>query len=159
MVGSGGSIMIEPIGQQAAVDPSLAWNTLSPGLQASTMFHEQPAGQRSFCTLCQEVDHTRAQCALACLQPPATSSPVVVWISQPPPTRHRPETALRICISWNMGACIFQGRCAYRHVCATRQLPPHHWAKDCPKTPESSSYKRRPGASCMEPSAPAPVIS
>ena len=66
------------------------------------MFHQQPASQRSFCSLCREVDHTRAQCALACLQPPATSSPAVVWTSQPPPTRRRPETALRICISWGM---------------------------------------------------------
>ena len=144
--------------QQAAADPSLAWNTLSPGLQASTMFHQHPAGQRSFCSLCREVDHTRAHCALACLQPPATSSPVVVCTSQPPPTRRRPETALRICISWNMGVCVFQGRCTYRHVCATCQLPPHHRAKDCPRTPDSSSYRRRPGASRMGPSAPGPVV-
>ena len=86
--------------QQAVADPSLAWNTLSQGLQASTMFHQQTAGQKSFCTLCQ------AQCALACLQPPATSTPAVPRTSQPPPTKRRPETALRICISWNMGACI-----------------------------------------------------
>ena len=145
--------------QQAAADPSLAWNTLSPGLQASTMLHQQTAGQRSFCTLCREVDHTRAQFALACLQLPATSTPAVPRTSQPLPTRRRPETALRICISWNMGACIFQGQCTYRHVCATCQLPPQHRAKDCSKTPDSSSYKRRLGTFRQGSSAPASTFS
>ena len=145
--------------QQAASDPSLPWNTLSPGLQASTMFCQQPTDQRSFCTLCREVDHTRAQCALACLQPPAASTPAVPRTSQPPPTRRRPETALRICISWNMGACVFQGQCTYRHVCATCQLPPQHRARDCPKTPDSSSYKRRLGAPRQGPQASASASS
>ena len=121
--------------QQAAADPSLAWNTLSPGLQVSTMFHQQTAGQRSFCTLCQ------AQCALACLQPPATSTPAVPRTSQPPPTQRRPETALRICISWNMGACIFQSQCTYRHVCATCQLPHNPGLRTAPRhrIPQSTS--------------------
>ena len=37
-------------------------NTLLPGLQASTILGQQQAGPGVFCTLCRQVDHTRAQC-------------------------------------------------------------------------------------------------
>lgn len=141
--------------QQAAAEPSLQWNTLNPGLQASTILSQPSAGTRSFCTLCREVDHTRAQCALACLQPPTT--PAASYTVQTPPTRQKPETALRICISWNMGACVFQGHCTYQHVCATCQSPPQHRARDCAKTPENSNYKRRTGTSPRGPPARGPL--
>ena len=126
--------------QQAAADISMRWNTLAPGLQASTILGQR-TGQGMFCTLCREVDHSRAQCALACLQPVNMGPPADPRLSS---TRRRPETALNICISWNRGACIFPGQCSYRHVCATCQLP--HKAKDCPQTPDGSAYKLRQGA-------------
>ena len=124
--------------QQAAVDPSQRWNTLVPGLQASTILGQR-AMPGSFCTLCREVDHTRAQCALLCLEPPSAQS-----VRPPRPNvPRRPDAGLNVCISWNRGRCIFPGQCTYRHVCATCQLP--HRAKDCTQTPDTSIYRQRPG--------------
>ena len=132
--------------QQAAGDPSIRWNTLVPGLQASTILGQRSSGQGPFCTLCREADHTRAQCALACLEPsssgPAQPSPT----GQPPAPRRRP----RFCVSWNRGSCLFPGQCIYRHVCATCQSQ-NHKAKDCPKTPEASVYKTRPNVPRPQP--------
>ena len=132
--------------QQAATDPTISWNTLNAGLQASTILGAPPTvhgqGQGMFCTLCRGVDHTRSQCALACLQPTPTSVPP---LSRGAATRRRPETLgqARICISWNRGACTFQGGCTYRHICATCQTTQHR-ARDCPRTPETSIFKRPP---------------
>ena len=44
--------------QQAAADSLLRWNTLHPGLQASTMLSHGTGQGALFCTLCREVDHT-----------------------------------------------------------------------------------------------------
>ena len=88
--------------QQAATDPTISWNTLNAGLQASTILGAPPTvhgqGQGMFCTLCRRVDHTRSQCALACLQPTPTSVPP---LSRGAATRRRSETLgqARICIS------------------------------------------------------------
>lgn len=132
--------------QQIAADPSLRWNTLLPGLQAATMLGQQAARQGPFCTLCREVDHTRAQCALAYLQPTEPDR------ETKPPTRRRPAT-FNTCISWNMGRCVFPGQCTYRHVCATCQQS--HRAKDCARTPETSRYKDRTGGPRQQPPTPA----
>ena len=43
--------------QQAALDPSLRWNTLHPGIQASTIVGHV-AGSALLCTLCREPDHS-----------------------------------------------------------------------------------------------------
>ena len=123
--------------QQAAADPSLRWNTLLPGLQASTMLGIGSGQGAVFCPLCREVDHTRSQCALQCLHPSSTA-----WPPTPLGATTRRKT-VNVCISWNKGLCIFPGNCAYRHVCATCYLP--HKAKDCPQTPDSSIYKQHRG--------------
>lgn len=47
--------------QQAAVDSTLRWNTLLPGLQAATIHGQRNRQEASFCTLCHEGDHSRAQ--------------------------------------------------------------------------------------------------
>ena len=45
--------------QQVAVDPSLPWNTLHPGLQAATILGQHSGqGQGLFCTLCRGSDHS-----------------------------------------------------------------------------------------------------
>jgi hypothetical protein len=125
--------------QHITADPNLRWNNLNPGLQASTILGQRSGSQGSFCTLCREGDHTRAQCALAFLEPTvqATSTPVNTW--------RKPRPSPKVCLSWNRGACLFPGECTYQHECATCQSR-NHKARDCPKTPESSLYKRRPGA-------------
>lgn len=114
--------------QQAAVDPSLRWNTLLPGLQASTMLGPGTGQGALFCTLCQDVDHTRAQCALLCLHPPMARIPTITT-----PRRN-------IYMSWNRGSCIFPGNCTCRHVCANCHLA--HKARDCLRTPDSSSIRQ-----------------
>ena len=72
--------------QQIAADPSLRWNTLIPGLQATTILGQQSAKQTVFCTLCREVDHMRDQCALVCLQSPDPAAAAVTRSSRPPRT-------------------------------------------------------------------------
>ena len=129
--------------QQAAADPSLQWNTLVPGLQASMILgnpSQQTAySQRLLCTLCRGVDHNRSDCALAYLHPPGPRAPQ--------------RSPYRFCTSWNKGNCMFPGRCSFRHACATCHLP--HKARDCPQTAENSIYKQRPPtAPVQSPSGP-----
>ena len=119
--------------QQAAADRALRWNTLIPGLQASTMLGHGVGQGTLFCTLCRGVDHTRAQCALLSLHPPTIRTTTI-------PTAGIRRRSDNICTSWNRGACMFPGTCSYRHICATCQLP--HKARDCSKTPDSSSFKQ-----------------
>ena len=115
--------------QQAAVDPSLPWNTLVPGLQASMILgnptRQGIANQRQQCTLCRGFDHARSDCALSYLHPYM---------------RTNQRNPYRICTSWNKGNCVYPGSCSFRHVCATCQLL--HKARDCLKTPEISMYKQ-----------------
>ena len=95
--------------QQAAVDHTLPWNVINPGLQATTILAQRSAAGGQFCSLCQDCDHSTEQCALAQLQ------------HQPVETTGRgPTTRLstsRICHSWNEGACTHPGTCNFRHVC------------------------------------------
>ena len=133
--------------QQAAIDPSLQWNTLHPGIQAATLLGRN-AGATTLCTLCREPDHVNARCALYNLQePPRERSPPRAGRAEPlswPKVRFRtqpyPETKRRICVSWNRGKCVYPGGCNFRHVCATCQQ--HHKAQDCHTTPAESNYKR-----------------
>ena len=123
--------------QQIAADPTLRWNTLNPGLQASTILGQR-SSQGAFCTRCRGVDHNRSQCALSCLESePAT--PIIPLASHAPTNRK----ALRVCNSWNSGTCIFPGSCAFRHVCSTCYNP-NHKAKECVKIPDASSYRYSP---------------
>lgn len=131
---------------QAAIDHSLRWNSLLPGLQAATILGQR-AGSGVFCTLCRGVDHTAAQCALAYMQQPLTASQPYVTSSGTQGGGHRwAQSRTRggrplshICYSWNTGICTFPGTCTYRHVCANCQRP--HRARDCPDTPEGSHFK------------------
>ena len=124
--------------QQAATDPSLRWNTLFPGLQASTILGRGTGHSAVFCTLCREVEHMQAQCALLCLNSMARISVPAGY-----PTRC-------ICMSWNRGTCAFLGNCTYRHVCITCQKM--HRARDCSWTPETSIYKQPRGLPQQPPS-------
>jgi len=80
-------------------DPTLCWNTLIPGLQASTILG-QHTSQDLFCTLCRDVDHFQPHCALACLESSSTTptSAQPTRVSCPYATLRRPESALNICI-------------------------------------------------------------
>ena len=123
--------------RQLAINPSLSWNTLEPGLQAATILG-QARLQGTFCSLCRECDHDTTQCALAPLQQQVRSTPVTLQTpvgSRPP---RRPESLQHICVNWNKGICR-RLPCTYRHICATCQLS--HRARDCPDTPADSVYK------------------
>ena len=115
--------------RQCEVNASLPWNSLLPDLQASTIL-SQPTGL--FCPLCQGVDHTRQQCALASIQQPTTyqsaSFPRGQRCSQGP---RRASQFTPICSSWNSGSCVYPGTCTFRHVCA--KCFSDHKAKDCPE--------------------------
>lgn len=114
--------------QQAALDPSLKWNCLHPGIQAATVAG-QATGTRMFCTLCREPDHPRDQCALAYLQTQPNAAPA---LPTPPRPRIQPRGLPNdICMSWNKGSCIYPNTCRYRHICAT--CSQRHMAKDCHK--------------------------
>ena len=132
--------------QQAALDPSLRWNTLHPGIQTATLVG-RTAGSTLLCSICREPDHTAGQCALSYLQPPTGTSNAPgpsVWPPGPrAPLRRQPESMMNICVSWNKGHCTFLGKCRFRHACATCQQP--HMARDCVATPAHSEYKRGGG--------------
>ena len=54
--------------QQAAMDHTLPWNVINPGLQATTTLAQRSPAGGQFCSLCQDCDHSAEQCALAQLQ-------------------------------------------------------------------------------------------
>ena len=141
---------------QAAIDPTLRWNTLLPDLQASTILGHG-MGRGTYCSLCRGVDHQAAQCALTYLQQPLVSSqqsPTAAAISRPPTdSRSRASRpAYRICTSWNLGSCIYPGTCTFRHICLVCRQS--HRAKDCPDAPADSFHRRTP-----RPAAPTSAAS
>ena len=109
--------------QQAAIDPGLQWNVIHPQLQATTILSQGRTTQGSFCSLCQECDHSPSQCALAQLNQ-------IQSRSTPSTSRSSSRSFVRICNSWNEGSCIYPGTCNYRHVCSNCHHPSHP-AKDC----------------------------
>ena len=125
--------------QQAAIDPTLPWNLIHPGLQATTMLG-QSARPGTFCLICAETDHSAPQCAMAQLQQPTLRSGNS--------TTPRAGTVRRICSSWNEGNCMYPGTCTYRHVCS-RCFQPLHPARDCRtlSRPWAGSGTHRPPAS------------
>ncbi len=125
--------------RQAAIDSTLPWNTLLPGLQAATL--SGPGSNRggALCTICREPDHTASQCALAIMQQPLLSSQYN-FSRNPARPPHRPESAQNICASWNRGPCAFPGVCTYKHECAVCHLD--HKGITCPTAPEGSVYYR-----------------
>ena len=133
--------------RQAAIDSSLPWNTLVPGLQASTLVGYS-SGRGTFCSFCREPDHNSNQCALTVMQQPLLSGPPIdtrrvldVSARRPQRLPRRPETILGICASWNHGRCAFPGSCTFKHICAVCQLG--HRGMECPTAPEGSEYHRR----------------
>ena len=142
--------------QQAALEPSLRWNTLYPRIQAATLVG-RTAGSTLLCSICREPDHTAGQCGLSYFQPPTGTSNAPgpsVWPPGPrAPLRCQPESMTNICVSWNKGYCTFPGTCRFRHACTTCQQP--HMARDCAATPTHLEYKRGDGgrnpASCPGP--------
>ena len=127
--------------RQREINPSLTWSSLLPDLQAATILGQRQ-GQGTFCSLCRGSDHSNMQCALASLhQPGSTPLPPSLETSTQRYQTRRPNQPLQpVCTSWNMGACMFPGRCNFSHVCATCSLA--HRAKDCADTPEESIYRR-----------------
>ena len=106
--------------QQAAIDHTIQWNTLHPGIQAATLVGQGP-GTSIFCTQCREPDHTADHCALTYLRQPTlagTPNNPASTRPRPRPGRH-PESLLGICVSWNKGRCVYPGTCTFRHVCVT----------------------------------------
>ena len=85
-----------------------------------------------FCSICREVDHTAASCALAYLQQPSST------VSTQPTRQGSKQQAVAshtLCISWNRGRCLFPKSCSFRHVCSS--CFQQHPAVECP-----SKWKR-----------------
>ena len=55
---------------QAAIDSSLPWNVLVPGLQAAMLLGNRGGPPGLFCALCREPEHNTGQCALSVTQQP-----------------------------------------------------------------------------------------
>ena len=114
--------------QQAAIDPGLAWNTIHPGLQATTVLSQPPQGAGTFCSLCRECDHIAANCALAQFQHPTTRA------TNAPNTSGSAQR--RICSSWNDGSCTYPGSCSYQHICSNC-FHSSHRNRDCRAPPRA----------------------
>ena len=136
--------------QQAAINPSLPWNAVHPGLHSTTILRQRTSGAGTYCLLCQECDHVAAHCALAQLQPSllkGSSNNLVQNPVQSPSQAGRSQ--IRICNSWNDGACTFPGNCTYRHVCSVC-FRPSHPAKECHQRPRATGS----GSGLSRPAAP-----
>ena len=86
--------------QQAALDPALKWNSLHPGIQASTLVG-QVANAHMLCRLCREPDHSANQCALWYLQPPTSNLGVPGSSSTQRFPGRRQDSRANLCLSWN----------------------------------------------------------
>ena len=133
--------------RQAAIDSSLPWNTLVPGLQAATLVGPRGASWGTFCTLCREPDHNANQCALSVMQQ-RVRSPAETPKSFDRRYR-RPETVLGICSSWNRGTCAFPLSCTYRHVCGACQG--RHKRFECPDAQDRPESHQRQFGSIKNP--------
>ena len=92
---------------QVAIDPHLPWHSLHPGLQAATVLRGRGAAGGS---VCREVDHSSAQCALAVVQQ---------LVFTPAGAQGQCSRRLEnICASWNWRSCTFPGTCVFRPVCS-----------------------------------------
>ena len=118
--------------QQAALDSTMQWNTIHPGIQAATLTG-RTAKPGVFCTLCRESDHSAGTCALAYLQPTAMQPLQAAMSTQRASTQRQYGSSKKdaICYSWNAGKCRFPGRCSFRHECL--QCHQSHMAQDCPQ--------------------------
>ena len=123
--------------QQAAMDHTLPWNVINPGLQATTTLAQRSPAGGQFCSLCQDCDHSAEQCALAQLQ-----HQLVETASRGPTTR---LSTSRICHSWNEGACTHPGTCNFRHVCLNC-FQASHPARNCPAPTRARRGAVRPPA-------------
>ena len=124
---------------QAAIDRSLWWSVLLPDLQAATTPGQQTSG-RSYCSLCQGIDHVSSYYSLGVTQQPLSPQPCMTASTTAAESGRRPSqrSAKPICISWNPSHCIYPGNFNYRHMCATCF---QHQARECPKTLMDSYYK------------------
>ena len=131
--------------QQAAVDPSLRWNTLLPGLQASTMLSHGTGQGALFCTLCREMDHTRTQLMRTTVLE-SSYAPGPYYLN----TCHKTQIRqyLSVVESGSPRELHLQAR-----ICATCQLP--HKARDCPRT---LTYKQTRDSSQQLAAQPAPPV-
>jgi hypothetical protein len=128
--------------QQAALDNTMSWNTLHPGIQAATLLG-QSGSPSSLCTICRELDHSAANCAMAYLEPPRSQ----LICTQPSATPENSRQPVKrqgpfhdVCHSWNKGACIYPATCTYRHICAICHQ--RHMARNCPRS--TADAKDRP---------------
>ena len=96
--------------RQVAVDPHLPWHSLHPGLQAATVLSGRGAAGGMFCSVCREVDHSSAQCALAVVQQRVFTPAGAQGL--------RSRRSENICASWNRRNCTFPGTCVFWHVCS-----------------------------------------
>ena len=110
MGGSGWQEYDRTFQRQVAIDPHLPWHSLHPGLQAATVLSGRGAAGGMFCSVCCEVDHSSAQCALAVVQQ---------WVFKPAGAQgQRSRRSENICASSNRRSCAFLGTCVFRHVCS-----------------------------------------
>ena len=125
--------------QQAALDSTLKWNTIHPGMQAATLTN-RTSRPGLFCTSCREPDHATSDCALSYLQPPLSQSIPAAGLSRPAIGQKPRPSARRqdiICHSWNAGRCMYPNSCNFRHVCT--RCHQQHRARDCPQANEGGA--------------------
>ena len=119
--------------QQAALDPTLQWNMIHSGLQATTVM-AQHRWSGTICSICHDCDHSAQSCALAQLQQQSTAR-AQQSTSRAQPSRQGPRP---ICNSWNAGACIYPGSCTYGHLCSKCSAT-NHPACECRQPPRARS--------------------
>ena len=122
-----GWLTYDSVFRQNNAGETAKWNVLDPSLHTA---HIVQGGLKVIpCRICNGVDHTPDECAVA---------PLVPVVKRPRTVRDRGDseacTAIlpsqaRICLSWNKGKCKFPGSCYYRHVCLS--CGGGHRQRDC----------------------------
>ena len=121
------------------------------GLSANRGRLTTPSPRIPSCPDCkQQLSSVKGECRAQHFVPFATVSTTVAH-NVPCFTSNHPQAGTattsssagsrrNICLSWNKGTCVFPSSCTYRHLCAT--CLQQHKARDCPRTPDNSIYKR-----------------
>ena len=121
--------------QQAALEPSIPWNTIHTPLLASTVLGQRPSSAGLCCNICQGFDHNQAHSALAFL---ATARAA----GHSRPSYYKVVIGCLLVLEFR-SVCLPPFMCPRRHVCATCSNV-HHQARDCADTPADFRFKRGP---------------
>ena len=128
--------------QEAAGNPSQSWVKVEPSLYAQCFTGQEVQGE-GWCTTCQGVDHSTADCPFQ----PRKRPRLAMASSNPPP---RGAKTSEVCQKFNRfgGDCSYGRKCKFAHVCEVCKGP--HPVSRCRSRPGPSQMQKEGGAPAWE---------